>query len=701
MEWSGATLALAITAHAMRLMATRKLSKYRARRDFSRTAEPTGSGAVARSGQLRFVIHKHAARPAVRGRSARAVKRGRMRRFIEPQSCRLLSRPPADAGWAHEIKLDADGGSDFPAPQSALAQGAESVLVLFLLDLMYLQGRGLRTLPLTGRKRRLQRVLEAAPSASRSRLRHLEHFTTPGDAVLESACRLSLEGVVSKRLDAPYRSGRNGEWTKSKCRAGGEVMLAGWTCEGERLGSLIAGVYRGERLVPAGRIGTGLGERAQLMARLAEMSSDHSPFEQRVSLPSGRRVHWLEPRLVAEIEFAGWTEGGNVPQAAFKVLREDKSAREVRLESAAPPASVPRGGRAASEAKAAPPASGAARRKAARGHARARKSSGRSASGPDRGRSLPGVTLTHADKVMWPDAGDGRPVTKGELAEYLVAIGERLLPHLEGRPCSIIRAPDGIAGQHFFQRHAMAGMSHLIDRVKVPGESKPYLEIDRVQGLAAAAQIATLEFHPWNCRPHQPEVPGRLVLDLDPALDVDFGQVVQAAREMRERLEALGLESFAKTTGGKGLHVVVPFTQPRTGTLEWPLVKAFARELCARMASDSPKRYLINMAKRARTGRIFLDYLRNDRTATAVAPLSPRARPGAPVSTPLAWSQLRSGLDPTRFTVRTVPALIARGDAWDGYSRAARPLASAIERLVGKGRPGAPRGARSRSRAPR
>ncbi len=414
---------------------------------------------------------------------------------------------------------------------------------------------------------------------------------------------------------------------------------------------------------------------------------------------------------MAEIEFAGWTEGGNVRQAAFKGLREDKPAREVRLEAAAPLASVQRGARAASVARTAPPAARATGRKRARGSVRSRKPargsvsaskpSRRGASGADRGRSLLGVTLTHPDKVMWPDAGDGRPVTKGELAEYLVAIGDWLLPHLEGRPCSIIRAPDGIAGQHFFQRHAMAGMSKLIDQVQVAGESKPYLEIDRLESLAAAAQIAALELHPWNCRPHEPEVPGRLVFDLDPAPDVGFGQVVRGAREMRERLEALGLESFVKTTGGKGLHVVVPFTQPRTGTLEWPLVKAFARELCARLASDSPKRYVINMAKRVRTGRIFLDYLRNDRTATAVAPLSPRARPGAPVSMPLTWAQLRTGLDPTRFTVRTVPAMMARADAWAGYSRAGRPLAGAIERLVGRGRSGIPGGARAARRRAR
>ena len=302
----------------------------------------------------------------------------------------------------------------------------------------------------------------------------------------------------------------------------------------------------------------------------------------------------------------------------------------------------------------------------------------------DAAAPLLGVTISNPDKVLWPDAGDGRPVTKREFAEYLAAAGEWLLPHIEGRPCSLVRCPNGIDGQRFFQRHAMPGLSSLISLVRVAGERRPYVEIDRIEGLAAVAQIAALELHPWNCEPRQPEVPGRLVLDLDPAPDVGLEAVIEAAREMRERLEALGLESFLKTTGGKGLHVVTPFTQPRNRAIDWPLVKSFARELCARMMADSPQRYVINMSKRVRSGHIFLDYLRNDRTATAVAPLSPRARAGAPVSMPLTWKQARAGLEPKKFTIRTARALLERSGAWEGYADAARPLLPAVGKLAGR-----------------
>ncbi|PLR21841.1 DNA ligase D [Caulobacter zeae] len=626
-------------------------------------------------------------------KKAGASKADAMPRFVEPQLCKSVDRPPAGEGWAHEIKfdgyrlqlrvedgraslrtrkgldwtdrfagiaeaaaglpdaiidgeavvLDEAGQPDFAALQAALAEGGEGEIIFFAFDLLFEGGEDLRGLPLRERKARLKAML----GEDEPRLRYVDHFETAGDAVLLSACKLELEGIISKCLDASYRSGRSETWTKAKCRAGHEVVIGGWTTTGTAFRSLIAGVMRDGELVHVGRIGTGFGKDkvAKLLPKLKALETDHSPFRGKGAPRDAANIHWVKPQLVAEIEYAGFTGEGAIRQAAFKGLREDKPASEVEADP------VPAG-----KAELAEPTP---------------KATAKSDS------VVLGVAISKPDKPLWPDAGDGEPVTKLDLARYYEAVGEWMLPHIKGRPASVIRVPDGVGGETFFQRHAMRGMSSLIETVTVKGDRQPYIKFDRVEALVAAAQIAAVEIHPWNCQPNDPEIAGRLVFDLDPAPELTFDDVIVAAREMRDRLEELGLVSFCKTTGGKGLHVVTPLSDK----VPWDQAKAFARELCARMAADEPDLYLITMSKKARAGRIFLDYLRNDRTSTAVAPLSARARPGATVSMPLNWTQVKAGLDPTRFTIRTAPDLIGKSTAWADYAEAARPLKAAIKRL--------------------
>jgi bifunctional non-homologous end joining protein LigD len=434
------------------------------------------------------------------------------------------------------------------------------------------------------------------------------------------------------------------------------VVIGGWSGTSNDLRSLLVGVYRGNHLVHTGRVGTGFNDRnaGSLLKKLNELTSQHSPFGGKAAPRKKRDWNWVKPKLVAEIEFAGWTADGNVRQAAFKGLREDKPASEVRAEVPA----------RAKEAHLPTP--------------NAKASSHRIKGGSE---VVMGVVISKPDKPLWPEP-DG--YTKLDLADYLEKVGTWMIEHLRGRPCSIIRAPDGINGERFFQRHEMRGMSNLLSLAKVEGDRTPYIQIDRVEGLIAGAQIAAVEYHPWNNQPGHPAIPGRLVFDLDPAPEVEFGKVIVAAKELKERLEALGLVAFCKTTGGKGLHVVTPLKVTEKDTLGWVEAKAFAEAVCSAMAADSPNRYLLNMSKKLRIGRIFLDYLRNDRMSTAVAPLSPRMRPGAPVSMPIHWHQVRAGLDPQRFTMKTAPGLLAKSKPWSEYCNSQRSLKTVIRKLVGR-----------------
>jgi bifunctional non-homologous end joining protein LigD len=566
------------------------------------------------------------------------------------------------------VALGADGISSFPALQAALSAGKDAILFYYVFDLLHLDGWDLRPCRLVDRKAALQKIADW-----RGMLRYSDHHAGDTTAMRREACRMKLEGIICKKADAPYQDGRGHGWLKVKCQGREEFIVLGWTPpRGSRtgLGALHLGYYdRDHRLHYAGGVGTGFSddELATLRRKLDELAAS-PPHDLLVAGdPLDKSIHWVRPKLVAETQYVSWSGAGRIRHSAYLGLREDKSADEVVRDVADPKAErqavnpkaptgetagAPRGPKFAVPPK---------RRAAAPAHS----SSIVTARAPKaRTVELEGVTLTHPDRELWPG------ITKRDLAEYWETVAEHALPGLARRPLAIVRCPEGIDGEHFFQKNGHGTLPDGIREGRV--ETSPYLAIDDVHGLVALAQVSAIELHPWGAPEADPYHPDLIVFDLDPGDGVAFADVAKAALDVRDRLQQLNLTSFCRTTGGKGLHVVVPLT-PKA---DWETVKPFCRAFAEMLSQEQPERFLSTVKKADRRGRILLDWLRNGLGATAVASFCPRARPGATVATPLAWDELTRKLDPSAFTLRTVPARLARlkADPWADFRKLRQEL---------------------------
>jgi bifunctional non-homologous end joining protein LigD len=461
-----------------------------------------------------------------------------------------------------------------------------------------------------------------------------EHVRGKGPAFHQRACALGLEGIVSKRAQAPYRPGRGESWIKVKCQQRQELVVGGWTDpRGSRsgIGALVLGYHEDGALRYAGKVGTGYTARdlEMLHELLAPRERGEPPFVDPPRGAAARTMHWVKPDVVVEVEFTEWTREGQLRHPSFKGVREDKPAAEIVRER--------------------PQEGGVATR----------------ADGDEGGRptTVLGQRLTNPGRVLWP----GQGITKLALARYYEAIADWMLPHVALRPLSLVRCPRGAGAPCFFQKHPGDQVPDILGRIAIAEKKKTseYVYLDSAAGLIALVQIATLEVHAWGSRSDRVERPDLMIFDLDPDPALAWDRVVEAARELRERLESLGLASWVKTTGGKGLHVVAPLGRRQ----EFDEVREFSRRIAEQMARDAPARYVATMSKAKRKGRIFVDYLRNGRGSTAIVPYSSRVFDGAPVSVPVRWEELDRDIRADPFTVETLPRRLARlkRDPWEGF----------------------------------
>lgn len=640
---------------------------------------------------------------------------------FEPQLATLAKSAPAGDDWIHEIKFDgyrlyarvdgvdvrlisrngkdwsvrfpgiveavlglglqtgvldgevavvrSDGTTSFQDLQHALSGDppAGSALCYYLFDAVHLDGEDLASLPLIERKHRLELLLAGQPSSSP--LRYGDHVEGNGPTFHAQACKLGLEGIISKRKNAPYRQGRTRDWLKVKCFREDEFVVGGYTEPGgsrQGFGALLIGGYDSSgSLRFVGRAGTGFKDRQlrSIAELLRSIETEATPF---ADGPAAADMHWVEPTLVARVAYVEWTSEGLLRHPSFRGLADDVIASSVRLPRGHPAETgtgVP--ARATDDTRA--------------GDAEAGKSDTLEAANLP--AKVAGVAITSPDKVMYPESS----VTKLDVIRHYERAAEWMLPYVSDRPLTLVRCPGGIA-DCFYQKHIEGTVPRAIGRVQIREDGSAegeYAYVDTAAGLVALAQLGVLEIHTWGSKRTDLDRPDRFTIDLDPDPAVGWVRVVEAALELRGFLGELGLVSFLKTTGGKGLHVVVP-VEPELG---WGEVKEFSRAVSAAVAADWPGRYTLNMSREKRRGRILIDYLRNGRGATAIEAWSTRARPGAPVAVPVRWEELAEGIKPDGFNVRNVPARLdtLRSDPWEEYASLRQRITAGMCRKLGVG----------------
>jgi bifunctional non-homologous end joining protein LigD len=600
--------------------------------------------------------------------SSIALKR-LMERYPEVQLATLVDAAPEGAGWLHEIKFDGyrllgfaaggvprlrtrngkdwtdsfpalvaalktlkadtavldmeavivddSGKSSFQALQASLGEGGRpEKIVAYVFDLLYLNGQDLTKMPLIDRKAQLQALLNR--TKPETALRYSDHVVGGGGTMFAKACQAGLEGIISKQADAPYFAGRQKSWLKIKCGKRQEFIILGFSAArtGERaLGALYLGYRKNGALQYAGKVGTGFSMRgaSNLVDRFRKLAVTQPVLTRAhaggLSAREWQSIHWIKPVLLCEVAFTEWTQDGRVRHPSFQGMREDKDARDVKKE------------------KPVPTTTASAKQKTA-------------------DLMLGGIKISHPDRII----SETGHITKGELAEYYAGVSQFILPQIARHPLSLLRCPSGIEGGCFYQRNPGKGLGSDVHPFKFRnnGKSYEYLYIDDEKGLLEIIQMGAIEIHPWGATIDAIDYPDRMIFDLDPAPDVAFDALKVAAQDLRQRLKRKGLESMLKCTGGKGLHVTVPLA----GKDKWPVVKSFAAALAQEMVDAAPEAYVATMSKAKRTGKIFIDYLRNDYTATAIADFAVRARPGAPVALPLEWKELKNLKSASQFTMK-------------------------------------------------